>query len=132
MDEASICDNRIVIRCSHCHLNQFETKSGLCRKCHKSLFDGPLQEVQKIYAPPPLSSRVRRRYPDIGFAIKLLRLANGMSKSETAKKSNLARQQIGWFERNKALPGIATIERLAAALNATPYALVTIAEACAA
>lgn len=112
MDEASICDNRVVIRCSHCHLNQFETKSGLCRKCHKSL-------------PKP-----DRQPPDIGFAIKLLRLANGMSKLGLARKSNMARQKIGMFERNKISPNITTIERLAAALNATPYALVTIAEAC--
>lgn len=130
MDEASIYANRVVIRCSHCHLNQFETKSGLCRKCRKSLFGGPLQEVQKIYTPPPVASRVRRRYPDIGFAIKLLRLANGMSQNDLAEKTGWLQQHISVVENGRKQPRIEAIESFAAALNATPYALITIAEAC--
>lgn len=114
-----------VERCRHCHLNQFMTNSGMCRKCRHSMIPAPLPipDVQPIAAPQVPTGKI-----DIAFAVKLLRKANGLSQPQLAKRGGWPRTYISKVENRKCIPTVESILKFAAALEASPYALITIAE----
>lgn len=127
---------REVRRCRHCHLNQFMTGNGMCRKCRHSMIPEPqpIPDVQPVatvnngYGRPSCAP-VNGAKIDVAFAVKLLRTANGLSQSQLARKLGCPRTWISKIETRAASPQVDSIIELAAALEATPYALITIAEA---
>jgi ribosomal protein S14 len=128
---------RAVTRCRHCHLNQFMTASGMCRKCRQSLapepVPDPIPDVQPVATVNngygrPSRAPIAGAALDMGFAIKLIRLANGMSQRDLSKRGFL-RTYISKVENGACIPTVPLVEKFAAALDITPYALITIAEA---
>lgn len=117
---------REVTRCRHCHLNQFMTDSGMCRKCRHSMIPEPqpMVDVRPVSKPLVPTGKL-----DIAFAVKLLRKANGLSQPDLARRLGCPRTWISKVENRKAAPTVESIIRFAAALDATPYALIIIAEA---
>jgi ribosome-binding protein aMBF1 (putative translation factor) len=60
-----------------------------------------------------------------GIGVRQLREAQGWSQERLAENSNLNRSYIGEIERGCAIASLVTVEKLAAALQLTPSALVT-------
>ena len=75
--------------------------------------------------PLPASTLVRR----FGIGVRQLREARGWSQERLAENSNLNRSYIGEIERGRVIASLLTVEKLAAALNVSPSALVTRGEA---
>ncbi|NVM79053.1 transcriptional regulator with XRE-family HTH domain [Duganella sp. SG902] len=60
-----------------------------------------------------------------GLGVRQLREAHGWSQERLAEYSNLNRSYIGEIERGVVIASLVTVEKLAAALNLTPSALLT-------
>ena len=60
--------------------------------------------------------------------IRTIRVQSGMSQEELAFKCDLHRTYISQIERSQKSPTIDTVERIAAALETTPSALLKLAE----
>jgi transcriptional regulator with XRE-family HTH domain len=63
-----------------------------------------------------------------GLGVRQLREAQGWSQERLAENSNLNRSYIGEIERGVVIASLLTVEKLAAALNLTPAALLTYGE----
>ncbi|MBJ7309786.1 helix-turn-helix domain-containing protein [Rugamonas sp. CCM 8940] len=64
-----------------------------------------------------------------GIGVRQLREAQGWSQERLAENSNLNRSYVGEIERGRAIASLLTVEKLAAALQLTPSALLTRGEA---
>ncbi len=64
-----------------------------------------------------------------GIGVRQLREAQGWSQERLAEHSNLNRSYVGEIERGRAIASLLTVEKLAAALQLTPSALLTRGEA---
>jgi len=60
-----------------------------------------------------------------GVGVRELRKARGWSQERLAENSNLNRSYIGEIERGSVIASLSTVEKLAAALQLTPSALLT-------
>ncbi|MGV7210654.1 helix-turn-helix domain-containing protein [Oxalobacteraceae bacterium A2-2] len=60
-----------------------------------------------------------------GIGVRQLREAQGWSQERLAENSNLNRSYIGEIERGRVIASLVTVEKLAAALQLTPSALLT-------
>lgn len=60
-----------------------------------------------------------------GVGVRELRKARGWSQERLAENSNLNRSYIGEIERGSVIASLLTVEKLAAALQLTPSALLT-------
>jgi transcriptional regulator with XRE-family HTH domain len=60
-----------------------------------------------------------------GIGVRQLRKARGWSQERLAENSNLNRSYIGEIERGCVIASLVTVEKLAAALQLTPSALLT-------
>ena len=63
-----------------------------------------------------------------GAGVRELRKARGWSQERLAENSNLNRSYIGEIERGSVIASLVTVEKLAAALELTPSALLTRSE----
>jgi transcriptional regulator with XRE-family HTH domain len=63
-----------------------------------------------------------------GVGVRELRKARGWSQERLAENSNLNRSYIGEIERGSVIASLLTVEKLAAALQLTPSALLTQSE----
>ena len=63
-----------------------------------------------------------------GVGVRALRKARGWSQERLAENSNLNRSYIGEIERGSVIASLVTVEKLAAALQLTPSALLTRSE----
>ncbi|HYH00501.1 MAG TPA: helix-turn-helix transcriptional regulator [Terriglobales bacterium] len=110
-------DAREVVRCDHCHLVQFRTNNGLCRRCHASLDP----DEPEILAPEPVALPVSENTGtsalQVAAAIRSLRQRSGMSQRQLAMRMNVPRTYVSKIENEKATPTLSSIERLAQALN---------------
>ena len=88
-----------VLRCPHCRLMQFSTKSGLCRRCRQILVPSTL---------PPAYAK------SIGRGIRMLRLKYGLTQAQLAAALNTRRTYISTVERGVVIPSVLTIERIGA------------------
>ncbi len=122
-------DNVPVLRCKSCQLNQFVTKSGLCRRCHKPLFvEEPVVCEKKEEIAQPLTPPSGRATPiDMGRAIWLLRSVRGLSQRAMAQRMGTARTYISKLETNRCMPTTTQIRRLAGTLEVSEYCLITLA-----
>jgi transcriptional regulator with XRE-family HTH domain len=77
-------------------------------------------------APDDISSDLVQSF---GIGVRQLREAHGWSQERLAENANLNRSYIGEIERGCAIASLATVEKLAAALQLAPSALLTRGEA---
>src|SRR6202790_5183409 len=111
-------DSREVVRCDHCLLVQFRTANNNCRRCHASLDEEP--EPEPIMVAPPMMMPVASHGPghlNLATAIHSLRLRNGLSQRQLAGRMSVPRTYISKIENEKATPTLASLERLARALD---------------
>lgn len=66
---------------------------------------------------------------NFGIGVRQLREEQGWSQERLAQNANLNRSYIGEIERGCATASLVTVEKLAAALQLTPSALMTRGEA---
>jgi transcriptional regulator with XRE-family HTH domain len=109
-------DSREVVRCDFCHMVQFRTNNGLCRRCHKSL---DREDPPIIEAPPETQPIGRMHSPalQVAGAIRSLRQKAGLSQRQLAQRMNVPRTYVSKIENEKATPTLASLERLARALE---------------
>jgi transcriptional regulator with XRE-family HTH domain len=66
-----------------------------------------------------------RLVQNFGIGVRELRKERGWSQERLAENSNLNRSYIGEIERGCVIASLVTVEKLAAALQLTPSALLT-------
>jgi DNA-binding XRE family transcriptional regulator len=123
--DIGVQDDRRVIRCHCCNLVQFKSASGLCVKSHQ-----PLEPV-----PPPPPAPVKlvpiggfyRPFYDFAFAVRLCRIAVGMTQKQVCAEIGVPRTWISKIESGRAVPLWRTVERLAPVLHVSPAELVQVA-----
>jgi len=115
---SALLEIREVVRCPRCHLNQFQTRNHLCRRCSTSLDPPPPKLV-----PPPPPKLARNRYPylTLGHIVHDLRLKKGMNKGDLAISSHLIRQTIYRVEDNRLSPYYHTLIQLCCGLSVPIY-----------
>jgi transcriptional regulator with XRE-family HTH domain len=122
-------DSKAVIRCQKCQLNQFMTRQGNCRRCHRPLLneEPPVMVHEFQPAQSAQSAGPARPSVDMATAIWLLRSARGLSQRAMAKKMGIARTYISKLEGNRCVPSPGQIRRIAATLEVSEYCLVALA-----
>lgn len=133
-------DERRVIRCRSCNLNQFLPSSGNCRRCHIVLEPPPESPIrvevrvkQKIQSFDRGESARGRYYGfsqqscSLGFALKLIRLAHGYSQKDM-ERFGYFRTYISKLENGKAIPGLESLRKLAEHYETSAYAVISFAE----
>lgn len=147
---ANSLEGREVVRCSGCLLNQFMTRSKLCRRpgCHTWIGAEP--------EPNPLPSTIQfhpdafaiatedlkvgsgeigtlygigRLFPQIriDLAVYVLRLFRQMSQRQLSERMNVPRTYISKLENRACEPNLKSIGRIAAALEVSPRQLIEFA-----
>jgi len=121
---------REVIRCRHCHLNQFMTGNGMCRKCRLSLHE-PVPDVAPvaIALPRPDGPYTPGDCMDIPGAVKLLRLCNMLTQKELAEKAGVPRTYISKIETGTCLPTLDSMQNIADGLGVGMFELIQVAAA---
>lgn len=117
-------EQREVLRCDHCSLVQFRTASALCRKCRKPL---DVEEPEPVAAPAltlvPPAAAAEDSGIQVASAVRDLRHARNLSQRQLAGRMNVPRTYISKIENGKAMPTLASLERLARALQVDISAL---------
>ncbi len=122
----AVIEEKTVIRCKKCQLNQYMTQNGDCRRCHHPLLfeEPPMVAAPVAETQPKISSRPT---VDMATAIWMLRSARGLSQRQMAKKMGIARTYISKLESNRCQPSPAQIARIAGTLEVSEYCLVALA-----
>ncbi len=97
---------REVIRCRHCQLVQYRTHNDQCRRCSHDLVP-----------PPSLELPGGELEVNVSIAIRSLRRKQGLTQKELAERMQVPRTYVSKIENHKAQPTLASLERLAAAMN---------------
>ncbi len=109
-------EQREVVRCDHCSLVQFRTASTLCRRCKKCLEVEPAKPapatLELVAASPAVSGTLQ-----VSQAVRDLRHVRNLSQRQLAARMNVPRTYISKIENGKAMPTLASLDRLARALQ---------------
>ena len=112
---------REILSCPACRLVQFRTRNSLCRRCHKPL-DPP--DPESMQPQPFLMASSAASVDDLSEAAKLLgarvrelRKESGMTQRDLARRIGVPRTYISKVERSKAIPTLASLDRIATALG---------------
>jgi transcriptional regulator with XRE-family HTH domain len=131
-----------VLRCPSCQLVQYRTVNSHCRRCRADL-DLPLVVAPPAAAEPPRDSapmRVGRLeasedegietaeasgtlVPDVAGAIRRWRTNRGLSQRQLAERMHVPRTYVSKIENDKATPTLASLERMATAMETSVAAL---------
>ncbi|MCU1285914.1 MAG: putative transcriptional regulator [Acidobacteriales bacterium] len=105
---------REVLRCVHCELNQFVTKSRNCRRCRKPV-EAEVVEVKAvaIASAPKLPPVIGHEKKDLGFAIWFIRTGLGLSQQETAQRLGTYRTYVSKLENGRVTGCLKTVVRFA-------------------
>ena len=112
---------RVVVPCPHCRLIQFRTRNSMCRRCHK-----PLDGIEKHFVSSDPATRTpgtaaREDRPEIvnhlGTRVREVRRMRGLSQSKLAQLMKVPRTYISKVEMSRTVPTIATLYRMASALE---------------
>ncbi len=131
-------DPREVLRCPSCQLVQYRTLNSHCRRCRVDL-DAPPVTAAAAAAPAP-SVRVGRLeiadeegvetaeasgtlVPDVAGAIRRWRTNRGLSQRQLAERMHVPRTYVSKIENDKATPTLASLERMATAMETSVAAL---------
>jgi transcriptional regulator with XRE-family HTH domain len=114
-------ETREILSCPACRLVQFRTRNSLCRRCHKPL-DPP--DPESMQPQPFLMASAPASMDDLSEAAKLLgarvrelRKESGMTQRDLARSMEVPRTYISKVERSKAIPTLASLDRIATALG---------------
>ena len=112
-------NSREVVRCDICRLVQFPRPDNSCRRCRRDL-----DEPDPVAARPPtlmLMSTPEATAPHLKLAVSIraFRLRNGLSQRQLAARMAVPRTYVSKIENQKATPTLASLERLARALEVT-------------
>ena len=109
--------SRDVFRCDYCSLVQFRATNALCRRCHKPL---EVEEPKPLPTPTEIAPRVQAA-PQSGSAVAVrireIRSQRCLSQRQLAARMEVPRTYISKVENGRALPTLASLERLAVALS---------------
>ncbi len=114
---------REVLRCERCSLVQFRTMDSHCRRCRKPLeLEEPEPQLMALVSSPARHPNHAPSAPppsiDVAKAVRDLRHARELSQRELALRMQVPRTYISKIENGKAMPTLASLERLASALGA--------------
>jgi len=125
-------ENREVIRCKKCNLNQFITISSLCRRCRYSL--SPVKEIpektpqeaipkpiplRSHFFPEPGSRPFCPKPPNFGSVLRALREDIGYNQVQMSHIMGIKRPYLNRVEGGFINPGPSTLTRLCSALRTT-------------
>ena len=107
-------ESRIVLRCEHCFLVQFQTGSQRCRRCRR-----PFSEDQ---AAPVVHKVVKKCAPErphnlVARCLKELRRARHLSQRELADLMRVPRTYVSKVEGSRTTPTLRTLNLMANALG---------------
>ena len=112
---------RVVVPCPHCRLIQFRTRNSMCRRCHKPLDGTEKHCVSSDRATRTPGTAAREDRPEIvnhlGTCVREVRRMRGLSQSKLAQLMKAPRTYISKVEMSRTVPTIATLYRLASALE---------------
>jgi transcriptional regulator with XRE-family HTH domain len=134
-------DPREVLRCPSCQLVQFRTLNSHCRRCRADLDAPPVAA-----APPAPAAEAAPRVrvgrldaaedegvetaeasgtlvPDVAGAIRRWRTNRGLSQRQLAERMHVPRTYVSKIENDKATPTLASLERMASAMETSVAAL---------
>jgi transcriptional regulator with XRE-family HTH domain len=97
-------------------LVQFRTLSGTCRRCHLSL-DEEILPVAETASVPAAAPGHGEPGPQVASAIRVLRQRSGISQRQLAMRMGVPRTYVSKIENDKATPTLASLARLASALQ---------------
>ena len=112
---------RVVVPCPHCRLIQFRTRNCMCRRCHKPLDGTEKHCVSSDPATRTPGTAAREDRPEIvnhlGMRVREVRRMRGLSQSKLAQLMKVPRTYISKVEMSRTVPTIATLYRMASALE---------------
>lgn len=114
----ALTEDRPVVQCGHCRLNQYPLRTSLCRRCHRPLVDNPptpeLPPPALVVVAPTLSAPAAK----LPGLLRILRERRHLSQTGLAEKLKTARPYVSKVERGK-VPRMyfITFERYAWALG---------------
>ncbi len=107
---------REVLRCDHCTLVQFRTANSRCRRCKKSIeMERPKPAPAPIAMVPVVP--VVEQGLQVATAVRDLRHVRNLSQRQLAARMGVPRTYISKIENGKAMPTLASLDRLARALE---------------
>lgn len=125
---------REVIRCNGCDLNQFMAADRKCRRCRKLLrLEASATAVQVTQEEADLPKQekiivVGNVSGAIGAAIKICRLARGLSQRNLAALMEVPRTYVSKVEGDHAVPTIESIAKFSKGLDLRPAFIIMLAE----
>ena len=119
-------DTREVLRCPACQLRQFRTQNSLCRRCRAGL--------DVVAAPPPAplaafepgaetAEASGEPVPNVALALRAWRQRQHLSQRQLAERMHVPRTYVSKIENDKATPTLASLERMAHAMETSVAAL---------
>ena len=114
---------REVVRCDHCKLNQYRTSADSCRRCKKSLLPEPPKAAPALVLVPEPVAAHKGEGISVATAVRDLRHVRNLSQRQLAARMNVPRTYISKIENGKAMPTLASMDRLARALQVDISAL---------
>ena len=115
--EATAETAREVLRCDHCKLVQFRTRSPTCSRCKKSLeVEKPVPTPAPLCGFPRAPSRAAKACRSLPPCAIYATSATS-SQRQLAARMNVPRTYISKIENGKAMPTLSSLDRLARALR---------------
>jgi len=107
----SVGEVRPVVRCQACHLKQFLTSSGECRRCHRK----KIGEYNLVIPIPPdpatPSATVRSFRIELGRFLRAIRIERGLTQTQLAVCLHTHRTFISRVECGHRFPPLAMLAR---------------------
>lgn len=105
----SVGEARPVVRCQACHLNQFLTSSGECRRCHQMRI-GDYHLVMPIPTDPATPSAAVRSFRNgVGTFLRAIRIERGLTQNQLAVCLHTHRTFISRVECGHRFPPLAML-----------------------
>jgi len=115
-------DKREVVPCIHCRLVQYRTRTSLCRRCHKPL-EGAVRSRTEREAPSvrsdPAPMADSEAIKNLGLRVRRIRNERRLTQEVLAGRMDVPRTYISKVEMGRVVPTLATLWRIAAALEVT-------------
>lgn len=113
-----------MLRCLQCQLVQFRTQNSHCRRCRADLDAVPEPPPSLVAAVVPTiepgietAEATGILVPEVARAIRLWRQRRGLSQRQLAERMHVPRTYVSKIENDKATPTIASLQRMATAME---------------
>jgi len=120
-DDKVPLETRIVLRCKHCTLVQFQTASRRCRRCRRPFFKDTAAPVVPNIVEKTVAERRQR---PVARWLKELRTARHLSQRKLAELMRVPRTYISKVEASHATPTLRLLSSMANALQVSIAELV--------